>query len=35
MYLKILVEVSLIDRIWGIGLLEKDKRVWNKEIWRG
>lgn len=34
-YLKILVEVSLYDKIWGIGLCKNDLRVWSKLIWLG
>ena len=24
-----------MDRIWGIGLAEDDRRAWNKKSWRG
>lgn len=30
-----MVEVSLYDWIWGIGLFEDDFRVWNELIWKG
>ena len=34
-YPKTLGEASPIDRFWGIGLSEDDKRAWNKRTWRG
>ncbi|WP_127589223.1 NADAR family protein [Paenibacillus koleovorans] len=30
-----LVEASPTDRIWGVGLLEDDPRILNRETWRG
>ena len=31
----ILVEASPVDRIWGIGLAQDDKRATNPNLWRG
>lgn len=32
---RVLVEASPVDRVWGIGLAEEDKRAMNPNLWKG
>ena len=32
---RILVEASPVDRVWGAGLAQDDKRITNPNLWRG
>ncbi len=32
---RVLVEVSPVDRIWGIGMARDDENIYNPNLWRG
>ena len=32
---RVLVEASPVDRVWGVGLAQDDKRITNPNLWRG